>query len=329
MYADRVAEPQPAPIVTVIVPTCGRAHLIAHAVETVRAQTWADWELLIVDDNGEGTESQRATEDEVLRYGDDPRVRYVKHEQNRGASAARNTGSSEARGQYVAFLDDDDSWHPDKLTLQIRCFLEGPADVALVYGGFRRVFADGSTSIVRPDGSAHLLPRLLMENAIGTTSLVMCRRDALLAVGGFDERLPALQDFDLYIRLGLEHPFTWVDAILADHRRQGGRSITTDPEAAVRGHELFYEKHRQLLERNPRVHAYRLRASALVLARSGREREARAAYLRAWWLEPCRISSLTLGLLTHRLCVRGYRAIKGSCRCARVRAVGRTDRPSE
>ena len=105
---------QKQPLISVIIPTYNRAQTLLKALATVAQQTFADYEIIIVDDGGTDD-----TEDRVKdRYGE--RIAYIKKQQNAGLSAARNTGIREARGTYIALLDDDDEWLPEKLALQIK-----------------------------------------------------------------------------------------------------------------------------------------------------------------------------------------------------------------
>ena len=298
------------PTVSVVVPTYQRPHMLDGVIACVVEQTFGDWELLIVDDNGEGSTAQSETEAVVDRYRSDARIVYVTHERNRGACAARNTGIDRARGTFVAFLDDDDVWHPEKLERQVACFASADPDVALVYGGWRYVFDDGTVEHVMPDGSEQRPTELLKRNGIGSTSLVMCRRSALLAIDGFDEMLPAMQDFDLFIRLGLRFPFAYVDHLLMDYRPHGGPRITTDPQAVETANERFFAKHRHLFEADPDVHHHRLRTYALDMLRAGQFAKARGLYRAAWRVQRSRVHTLVLGLIVCEPLVASYRHVK-------------------
>ena len=298
------------PVVSVVVPTYRRPHMLTEVIDCVRAQTFGDWELVIVDDNGLGSTAQQETEAVVERFREDARIVYVSHQRNAGACAARNTGLGRARGTFVAFLDDDDVWYPEKLERQVACFASADPSVALVYGGWRYVFEDGTVELVMPTGSEHRPPALLQRNAIGSTSLVMCRRSALLAVDGFDETLPAMQDFDLYIRLGLRYPFAFVDDVLIDYRRHAGPRITTDPQVVQSANERFHAKHRHLFEADPGVHQQRLRAYAYDMLRVGQFAKARRLYRSAWGVDRRNVHVLMLGLLVYEPLVESYRRVK-------------------
>ena len=126
--SPRTDRSEDAPTVSVIIPTYNRAHLLPRALESVLAQTFEDLEVLVVDDG-----STDGTEAVVTGYDD--RVRYLRQPQNAGVSAARNRGLREARGEFVAFLDSDDEWFPEKLARQVERFRELPDRVGLLYCG--------------------------------------------------------------------------------------------------------------------------------------------------------------------------------------------------
>ena len=110
-----------SPTVSVVIPTYNREHLVMRAIRSVVSQTFKDWELLVVDDG-----SKDNTEDAVQSFGD-PRIRFIKHEINKGECATRNTGIVAATGGYLAFLDSDDEWLPEKLEKQVE-LLDSLAD---------------------------------------------------------------------------------------------------------------------------------------------------------------------------------------------------------
>lgn len=288
------------PRVSVVLPTYRRPERLEAAMESVLAQTYADWELLIVDDNGRGTVAQCRTEQVVRRQACDRRVRYVVHDANRGGAAARNTGIDRARGEFVAFLDDDDVWYPAKLALQVACFDGAPGEVAVVYGGYRRFMATGRSDVFTPSADSHSLGRLLRENSIGTTSLVLCRRRALLEIGGFDEELAARQDIDLYVRLAHNHGFASVPDTLLDKIDHHDDAIGKDQAGRLRAYQRFYAKHRSAFDADRRAHhAYVTMYGARMLA-SGDLAMARRLLWRAWRLDPRAIRSLGLAILARR-----------------------------
>ncbi len=280
-----------APLVSVVLPTYGRPDKLRRALLAVIDQTFTDWELIVVDDNGAGSELQRRTED-VVRHACDPAVlHYVVHERNRGGGAARNTGIEHARGTYVAFLDDDDAWDADKLAWQLDRFAASPPSVALVYCRSRVVDeVTGSERPWRARPPKHGLRDLLRRNTVGSTGQVLVRRAALLEVGGFDERLPAKQDIDLYVRLALSWDFAFVDRTLHTIYRHTEASIGKDLAGTVRAHEIFHEKHAALIDAYPDVRYHRSLALGTLLLVAERRVEARRELWRAWRVAPARPS---------------------------------------
>ena len=187
------------PRVSVIVPTHNRVGLLAEAVHSVLAQTFADFEVIIVDDG-----STDRTADRVAGIGD-PRVQYH-YQVNAGPSRARNAGIALARGEFVAFLDDDDSWLPEKLERQMDVLTARP-HVDVVYCGFTFVGAEGEELAIdyhRPASRGSLYVDLMFENVItGSASAALLRKSCFTDVGLFDDALLAWEDQDLWRRLAL------------------------------------------------------------------------------------------------------------------------------
>lgn len=275
------------PRVTVVIPTYRRPDFLERAIASVTSQTLSSWELLVVDDNDPDSPERRDTEAIVQRFTSEPRLRYLRHEQNRGGGAARNTGIHAAKGPFIAFLDDDDEWHPEKLARQLAIIEDAPPKLVLVYCRVRVVVAvTGREHLSRTDGRSHSVRDLLVRNTIGTTSCVLCRTNALRDIGGFDEALPARQDQDLYLRLARRHEFGFVDAVLVTLYVHGRASISTDAANAIRAHELFAQKYRDLIEADPTTVKALLHQQGKYLIAAERFGEARAVLMRAWRSDP-------------------------------------------
>lgn len=191
----------PEPLVSVIIPSFNRAAYLRQAVNSVLEQTYSRWELIVADDG-----STDGTAD-YLAALDDRRVRVVRREHCGNPAAVRNAGIAVARGEYVAFLDSDDAWLPEKLAAQVARFRACP-ECGWGYTGFSRMDAEGRP-LANPahwrwvpyDGS--VFERIVRLEAIVATPTVMVRRRLLVDVGGFDEAIVHAEDYELWTRLAL------------------------------------------------------------------------------------------------------------------------------
>ncbi|WP_372910286.1 glycosyltransferase family 2 protein [Salinigranum sp.] len=212
-----------APLVSVVVPTYNRADSLTPTIESVLAQTVSDLELLVVDDA-----STDDTESVVTGYDDD-RVQYLRHDENRGGSAARNTGIEAARGTYVALLDSDDLWEPRKLERQVACLESRSDDWVAAYCGYDRqrsgpdsrlrVLVDAILPSVEREGmegGEELVTESLLLRGFSTggSSTLLVRRDVVQRMGGFDESFQRQQDWEFRNRLLREGKLAYVDAVL-------------------------------------------------------------------------------------------------------------------
>jgi glycosyltransferase involved in cell wall biosynthesis len=271
------------PAVSVVLPAYNRAGSILAAVDSVLGQTFRDFELLVVDDGS--TDGTMAALDGVR----DPRLRLLANPRNMGAGAARNTGIRAARADWVAFQDSDDEWLPRKLALQLaRLDAAGDGHVAAycgmaVVGGLDegagrtslRYIPDPQLAKVEGDIQA----ALLRESLVSTQTLI-ARRDSLLAIGGFDESLPALEDWDCAIRLAALGPFAFVDEPLV-MQHFSANSITRHRDRRLAARKTILAKHLSALQADPVLLAQHYRAIAGEQRRLGLMREARASLAQA------------------------------------------------
>ena len=193
---EHFASKPASPAVTVIIPTFNRASLVVRAIRSVLGQTCQEWELIVVDDcSTDGTE-------QAVKGFSDKRIRYIRHDQNRRGGAARNTGLRHARGEYVAFLDSDDEWLPEKLQKDLEVFRSSDPSVGLVYTGKMIMDEQGTVLKVRmPTKSGWVYDALLDWDFIGSASRVTVKKQVMERVAGFDETFVNCQDYDLWLRM--------------------------------------------------------------------------------------------------------------------------------
>ena len=298
------------PLVSIVVPTYKRPLYLERAIASVLAQSYPSWELIIVDDNVEGGEYRRETEAFMMQYADNPRIRYLKHASNRGGSAARNTGIRAANGSHVAFLDDDDEWLPTKLEEQMACFARGGSRLGLVYSGTMVVDSvAGMTYREEPQRRGRLFPQLLARNCIGSTSTVLCTKQALIEAGLFDESLKSAQDFDLYLGLAKIYDIDFVDKPLVVRHKHPEERITHNHNNKIAAFETIYHKHRAVLEDNPGLHSKFLVQQGKLLMRIGDKMHAKQKFALALRCSPLQAKVLGFWLLSS-LGFSSYRAVQ-------------------
>lgn len=201
------------PKVSVIIPSYQYAHFVGEAIESVLAQTYKDYEIIVVDDG-----STDNTSEILSNFGDQISVIY--HRENRGLSAARNTGIRISKGKYLAFLDADDVWMPDKLRLQVK-LLDQNSDVGLVFsdmtyfgkrcGSEKRAFQEVSPS------SGKVFKDLFVKDFIPMPTVIV-RKICFEKVGLFDESLTSCEDHDMWLRIAKFFKVDYVDASLGKYR---------------------------------------------------------------------------------------------------------------
>lgn len=250
--------PSVPPSVSVVIPAYNRAATIVAAIASVLRQTVAEFELVVVDDgSSDGTA-------EAAETVTDPRLRVVRLAENRGAAGARNAGVAEARGRWIAFQDSDDEWLPEKLARQLARLEQRPDAIAAYCGlltvGALAADAAGRTRLAYvPDAGIDLVegriqPTLLKQNVMSTQTVVV-RRDVFLALGGFDESLPAMEDWEFAIRLTGAGEIAFVDAPLV-HQRFSPNSLTRNRAKQLRAHAMILEKSRPLFAGRPDLLAW-------------------------------------------------------------------------
>jgi glycosyltransferase involved in cell wall biosynthesis len=238
------------PLVTAVIPTYNRAGTVTRAIGSALNQDYAPLEVVVVDDG-----STDDTVERLGKFGD--RVRVVRHPVNGGAAAARNTGIEAARGQYVALLDSDDVWRPEKTSRQLAFMAD--RGLAMSCTGFRSVYAPGSAPVakVRPYGERLSLQDLVWGIYVAPGSTLVARRDTLLGIVGYDTDMPRLEDWDMLLRaVQATGELGFLDADLAVLYPSPGVS----PDALLASSHLLMERGLRVLANEPPAVARSFRA---------------------------------------------------------------------
>jgi len=191
----RMEPPDTSPAVSVVIPTYNRATTVMRAIQSVRDQDFTDFELIVVDDASTDDTAQ------VVEALADDRVRLLVQPANGGVCTARNRGIAAARAPLIAFLDSDDIWLPRKLSRQVELMRASPADVGLVYTGIENRTSQGAEGFV-PSARGDVFADLLRINRLhGAPSTALIRAEVFDMVGGFDPALPAIEDYEMWVRI--------------------------------------------------------------------------------------------------------------------------------
>jgi glycosyltransferase involved in cell wall biosynthesis len=252
-------------LVSIVVPTRNRAHLLPETVASVREQRFTDWELIIVDE-ASTDETQR-----YLRTLRDPRIRSIRRDEAGGPSIARNDGFALARGELVMFLDDDDLLRPDalvRLTEALRAHPESPAA-----SGACRLFHDNGDSVRvwRPDTKVtRVMWREFLYGWWSNSGQNLYRSSVIRELGGFDPTFFAVQDRKLWLQVARRGPICVLPCVVMEYR-QHAKQITKRPdiqEERLRCWEQFIES----LPASERAECRRIRRSAELSAGAERAR---------------------------------------------------------
>ncbi len=225
--------------ISVIIPTYNREGTIVKAIESVINQTYPVSEIIVVDDG-----SSDNTEKVVSAIGDD-RIVFFRQPENKGAGAARNRGVTLAKNGMIAFHDSDDVWHKDKIAKQVK-YKEEHSEYGLIYSAYVRHFP--SSDLVVPDMNegirleGSILPEILYKNSVGTPTVLM-EKKIFEDIGGFDESLRCLEDWDMVIRAAQKTEFGFVPEILMDagYLNDG---VTSDQEEYYKARCRMMQKYR-------------------------------------------------------------------------------------
>jgi glycosyltransferase involved in cell wall biosynthesis len=287
--------PQP-PLVSIIIPAFNAELTLRESIESVLASTYANIEVIVVDDGS--TDSTGAIADNF--EASDARVR-VHRQSNGGLSAALNCGFRFARGDYLARLDADDLWHPNKLERQMDLAIRHP-ELGFIYTFVRYIDHEGRVlRDIAQRFPRHALCRGLYESLVGGGSSALMKRSAVASAGGCDELLKSWEDLLLQLKISLRHPIGFVPEYLIGYRVRPG-SLSSDPRNMLCNWRLARQRVKELFPEVPRfvsnwAHGRRCAGFAESFAWQGRFFATAELLLEALWYDPL----WTLRFLTYRL----------------------------
>ncbi|MCR4909448.1 MAG: glycosyltransferase [Lachnospiraceae bacterium] len=244
------------PLVSCIITSYKREQeIVVRAVTSVINQTYLNTEILIIDDNrGEGAARYSDALEALKAFSE--KITVYPAENGHGAQKARNTGIRHARGEYIAFLDDDDEWLPDKLEKQLDLLIKKPETAMCYCNGFlvKETGAGSDTYQIWEQGQFRetvTYADMLEQDYIGSTSQAVIRKAAFEVCGMFDESLPARQDYEMWIRLSRSFSLSGVSRPLYRHYlSREGDQISRKWRLCMEGHDIIYRKYREDIEKS-------------------------------------------------------------------------------
>jgi glycosyltransferase involved in cell wall biosynthesis len=235
------------PKVSVIIPTFNRPDMISRAIQSVFDQNYKDYEIIVVDDGVE-----KNAENTVLSIASG-KIKYIKHETSKGGGAARNTGIKNSSGEYIAFLDDDDEWLPEKLSVQMEMLEKTGQDVGFSFTSVVNVKNGIETVTTVPVGINDYHERALRRFSGFLTVTLIIKRFVFDEVGFFDERFPSHQEPDLMIRVTKKYKGLAINIPLTRVNMNERVHINSSLANKINGRKMILEKYAEEYKDKPNL----------------------------------------------------------------------------
>lgn len=240
------------PLISIVIPTFNREHLISDALETCILQLYRPIEIVVVDD-GSTDRTIEFVEDWIKGSSYKDVIFKIIKQENKGGNVARNNGINNATGEFIAFLDSDDVWDTTKLRKQYALISQSDI-IGGVYCGLRQVEIE-SGKVISDDKRNYtegfILSQILVKDITAPTSAYLVRKKVFDLVGGFDETLQARQDWDMWIRLAEKYEIRAVHENLMDLRHHKGTRTASNPHKEINAYTKIRQKYQYLLEKQP------------------------------------------------------------------------------
>lgn len=291
----------PLPTVSVIIPTYNRADFLARAVKSVLNQSFKNFELIIVDDGSTDNTGETAKRFQK----EDSRVKYVWQKNSGTPASSQNTGIRNARGEYVAFLDDDDEWLRNKLEKQIALFQNSKKQNLGIVGCGSFIIKNDKAAIYKFSKIENILKSLLEKSVFMSNSATVIKNDVFAKVGLFDEKFKLFSNRDMWLKICLEYGFDFVDEPLYRYYVHTGNISRKHPLLEAIEIEYLIKKWRVYYEKFPGILAMQLKTVGTIYALNNDIKSARKYFASAVWAAPWRLKnyiSLFVSLFGRKIC---------------------------
>lgn len=270
-------------LVSVIIPTYNRSNSLTVSLNSITNQTYKNIELIVIDDNSSDNTK------EIINSLEIPNLKFIIHEKNLGAPAARNTGIKNCTGDFIAFMDDDDMWHPEKIERQLNYLIQNP-EADAVFCEFKYVLKN---KFYYPDKIMfdNNLLDLSLNRSLGSFSLPLIRKNCIDVTGLIDINLPSCQDWDYWIRLVQNFNLKKISDCLVTRNLSKGQ-ITSDINKKIKGREYLLNKHWDLISKYPVIENMHLSRLGSLNTLAGNTKAAKDYFLKSFKTYPYSISTI-------------------------------------
>lgn len=282
------------PLISCIITTYKRRlPFVSRAINSVLEQTYKNIELIIVDDNHIPNDYSDEISDYITELGND-NVKYIKLPKNMGACAARNVGIDTSSGEFIAFLDDDDEWLPEKLEKQYEKMSD--LQIGLVYC-FSFSISENNKKVrgFVPDKNTY--NQILLDNFIGSTSFPLIRKECFTICGKFDETLKSAQDYDMWIRILKNYNVDFVGIPLCNYYIHKEDQITKNISIKTESLEYVYKKYYEDIKKNRNINNNHLLTHSALYALKKQKIKTIKLLLKAFFICPWVVRRNTIYLL--------------------------------
>lgn len=277
------------PVFSIITPTFGRPEMLSRNIRSVISQTYGNYEHIIVDDGNDAI-----TENLVKDFNDD-RIVFCQHDHQKGAAAAYNTGINNSRGEFIAFLDDDDEYMPEYLERMFHHFSSAPKNVGFVWTGIVKIVETCASrkdiTMIWPSEFRNRDEGLVAATTIGNGYGVCLRRKCVETDENFDEKLVVGSDTDFMIRLSDAYDFQTIPAALVRIYQHGSGQLTDSAKNMTRIwiRELLFKRYLDFFIRHPKTYSVHLNSYAMLCYSAGQISKSKTAFLKIMRVNPFRI----------------------------------------
>lgn len=282
--------------VSIVIPTHNRKELLKRAVNSALMQTYPIEKIIVVSDG-----SEDGTNEMMEKWSkEEPKIQFISYNPGKGGNFARNTGIKAATTRFIAFLDDDDEWHSEKIEKQINCF-RNDDKIGVVCTAMNNVHVTQNTkNLFIPPAKYSCEKEILLKNCIGSTTTVMVKRDLFDEVGMFDESLPALQDYDMWIRLCQVSKVAVVPTACVDYYNyENSNQISKSTWKYIEAEKIITNKYRHLISKLSKSEQKTRKCYFnMLLSKKGMRNNQPSIALKyavkAIWQKPCKSSVICL-----------------------------------